>query len=99
MPRMPPNVLSLFAKYFCLLLCYLLYQPTTAWALKKVWPEISLHVVPDAGHSSREIGITKLLVEVITTIKPTIFRIFLTHFPFSGHGQVCRLLNGRWMHA
>ncbi|KAI0250223.1 proline iminopeptidase [Lactifluus subvellereus] len=37
--------------------------PTTAWALKKVWPEITLHMVPDAGHSSREIGTTKLLIE------------------------------------
>jgi len=36
---------------------------TTAWALKKVWPEITLHIVPDAGHSSREPGIAKLLVE------------------------------------
>ncbi|CAK5268491.1 unnamed protein product, partial [Mycena citricolor] len=36
---------------------------TTAWALKKVWPEITLHIVPDAGHSSRETGIAKLLVE------------------------------------
>lgn len=36
---------------------------TTAWALKKVWPEIELHIVPDAGHSSREPGIAKLLVE------------------------------------
>lgn len=42
------------------------HQPTTAWALKKVWPEITLHIVPDAGHSSRELGITKLLVEVKT---------------------------------
>jgi len=41
------------------------HQPTTAWALKKVWPEITLHIVPDAGHSSRELGITKLLVEVL----------------------------------
>ncbi|KAF8910656.1 Alpha/Beta hydrolase protein [Gymnopilus junonius] len=36
---------------------------TTAYALKKVWPEITLHIVPDAGHSSREPGIEKLLVE------------------------------------
>ncbi|KAI0671530.1 proline iminopeptidase [Trametes maxima] len=36
---------------------------TTAYALKKVWPEITLHIVPDAGHSSREPGITKLLVK------------------------------------
>jgi len=36
---------------------------TTAYALKKVWPEIELHIVPDAGHSSREPGTSKLLVE------------------------------------
>lgn len=36
---------------------------TTAWDLKKVFPEITLHIVPDAGHSSRETGIAKLLVE------------------------------------
>ncbi|KAL5504175.1 hypothetical protein ACEPAH_8248 [Sanghuangporus vaninii] len=36
---------------------------TTAWALKKVFPEIELHIVPDAGHSARETGIAKLLVE------------------------------------
>ena len=37
---------------------------TTAYALKKVWPEATLHIVPDAGHSAREPGIAKLLVEV-----------------------------------
>ncbi|KAI0034252.1 proline iminopeptidase [Vararia minispora EC-137] len=36
---------------------------TTAWDLKKVWPEITLHIVPDAGHSSRELGTQKLLVD------------------------------------
>ncbi|KAF8808745.1 proline iminopeptidase [Phlegmacium glaucopus] len=46
---------------------------TTAYALKKacsllttillVFPEITLHIVPDAGHSSREPGTSKLLVE------------------------------------
>ncbi|KAG6834220.1 hypothetical protein H0H93_011083, partial [Arthromyces matolae] len=36
---------------------------TTAYALKKVFPELELHIVPDAGHSSRETGIAKLLVE------------------------------------
>ncbi|KIP11223.1 hypothetical protein PHLGIDRAFT_84050 [Phlebiopsis gigantea 11061_1 CR5-6] len=35
---------------------------TTAYDLKKVWPESTLHIVPDAGHSSREPGIAKLLV-------------------------------------
>lgn len=39
-------------------------QATTAYALKKVWPEITLHIVPDAGHSSREPGTAKLLVKV-----------------------------------
>ncbi|KAF5359556.1 hypothetical protein D9756_003460 [Leucocoprinus leucothites] len=36
---------------------------TTAYALKKAFPEATLHIVPDAGHSSREPGTTKLLVE------------------------------------
>ncbi|EPT05532.1 hypothetical protein FOMPIDRAFT_1021343 [Fomitopsis schrenkii] len=35
----------------------------TAYDLKKVWPEVTLHVVPDAGHSAREPGTSKLLVE------------------------------------
>lgn len=38
-------------------------QATTAWALKKAWPEITLHIIPDAGHSSRETGTAKKLVE------------------------------------
>ncbi|KAF7771777.1 hypothetical protein Agabi119p4_6088 [Agaricus bisporus var. burnettii] len=37
--------------------------PATAYALKKVFPEATLHIVPDAGHSSREPGTLKLLVE------------------------------------
>ncbi|KZW04445.1 proline iminopeptidase [Exidia glandulosa HHB12029] len=36
---------------------------TTAWALHRAWPEAELHIVPDAGHSAREPGITKLLIE------------------------------------
>lgn len=36
---------------------------TTAWALKKAWPEIELQIVPDAGHSSAEPGTSKRLVE------------------------------------
>lgn len=36
---------------------------TTAHALKKVWPEITLHIVPDAGHSSHEPGTVKLLIQ------------------------------------
>jgi proline iminopeptidase len=41
-----------------------LFQATTAYALKKAFPEITLHIVPDAGHSSREPGTAKLLIEV-----------------------------------
>ncbi|KAJ8692520.1 hypothetical protein PTI98_009825 [Pleurotus ostreatus] len=36
---------------------------TTAYALKKAFPELTLHIVPDAGHSARETGTAKLLVE------------------------------------
>ncbi|TFK75200.1 proline iminopeptidase [Pluteus cervinus] len=36
---------------------------TTAYALKKVFPELTLHIVPDAGHSSREPGNAKYLVK------------------------------------
>ncbi|CAE6532905.1 unnamed protein product [Rhizoctonia solani] len=36
---------------------------TTAWALKKEWPEIEFHIVPDAGHSAREPTTAKLLTE------------------------------------
>jgi len=36
---------------------------TTAYALKKEWPEITLNIVPDAGHSSREPGTSELLVQ------------------------------------
>ncbi len=49
----------------CLLeLTSVMTQATTAWALKKVFPELTLHIVSDAGHSSRESGISKLLVQV-----------------------------------
>lgn len=34
-----------------------------AWDLKKAWPEARLHIVPDAGHSAREEGILKKLIE------------------------------------
>ncbi|KAM6490509.1 prolyl aminopeptidase serine peptidase, partial [Amanita muscaria] len=36
---------------------------TTAYALKKAFPESTYHIVHDAGHSEREPGISKLLVE------------------------------------
>jgi len=36
---------------------------TTAYALKKVFPEVTLHIVPDAGHSAHEPGTTMLLIE------------------------------------
>jgi hypothetical protein len=36
----------------------------TAWDLKKVWPEVEFHIVPDAGHSAKEVGIFNMLVKV-----------------------------------
>jgi hypothetical protein len=38
-------------------------QTRTAWDLKLVWPEIELHIVPDAGHSAEEVGTKALLVD------------------------------------
>jgi proline iminopeptidase len=35
----------------------------SAWALHRAWPEAQLNVIPDAGHSARELGIAKELVE------------------------------------
>ncbi|KAJ3202716.1 hypothetical protein HDU83_007148 [Entophlyctis luteolus] len=35
---------------------------TSAWELHKKWPEAEFHLVPDAGHSAKEPGTTKLLV-------------------------------------
>jgi proline iminopeptidase len=35
---------------------------SSAWALKRAWPEADLEVVPDAGHSSLEPGIVDALV-------------------------------------
>ncbi|KAG9028323.1 hypothetical protein FRB95_006596 [Tulasnella sp. JGI-2019a] len=36
---------------------------TTAYALKKVFPEINLIIVPDAGHSAREVSTSDLLTK------------------------------------
>jgi proline iminopeptidase len=35
----------------------------TAWALHRAWPEADLRIVPDAGHSALEPGITSELIE------------------------------------
>ena len=35
----------------------------SAWDLHRAWPEAALHIVPDAGHSALEPGITSALVE------------------------------------
>lgn len=35
----------------------------SAWDLHKVWPEASLHIVPDAGHAAAEPGIRAKLIE------------------------------------
>ena len=38
---------------------------STAWKLHKAWLQSSLIIVPDAGHSARELGIQKAIVEAI----------------------------------
>lgn len=38
-------------------------QARSAYDLKQEWDDIKLQIVDDAGHSAREPGITKLLVE------------------------------------
>jgi len=40
-----------------------------AWDLHKAWPESALHIIPDAGHSAREAGILKTLVEMMERFK------------------------------
>jgi proline iminopeptidase len=34
----------------------------SAWALHRAWPEAEFTIVPDAGHSMHEPGITRALV-------------------------------------
>lgn len=36
---------------------------TNAWELHKAWPASKLHIIPDAGHSSGEPGITDALIQ------------------------------------
>lgn len=39
----------------------------TAWALTKAWPDASLHIVPDAGHSSLDSSIVDQLIRATRT--------------------------------
>jgi len=41
----------------------------TAWALHKRWPESNLHIISDAGHSAKEVGIVSALVEATDKYK------------------------------
>ncbi|KAJ3027589.1 UNVERIFIED_CONTAM: hypothetical protein HDU68_003522 [Siphonaria sp. JEL0065] len=41
----------------------------SAWDLKKAWPEAEFHLIVDAGHSSKELGIAKALVEACNKFK------------------------------
>jgi proline iminopeptidase len=40
-----------------------------AWLLHKAWPESALHIVPDAGHSAMEPGISRRLIEATEKFK------------------------------
>ncbi|XP_060062474.1 probable proline iminopeptidase [Ylistrum balloti] len=41
----------------------------TAWLLHKKWPEADFHVIPDAGHSTKEAGVLHQLVEATDKYK------------------------------
>jgi proline iminopeptidase len=41
-----------------------------AWDLKKAWPQAELRIVPDAGHSMTENGITSELIKATDTFRP-----------------------------
>jgi proline iminopeptidase len=43
---------------------------TTAWDLRRRWPEARFEVVPDAGHSALEPGITARLVAATDELRP-----------------------------
>jgi proline iminopeptidase len=43
--------------------------PVSAWDLKSAMPHASFHMIPDAGHSAMEIGITSALVEATECFK------------------------------
>lgn len=42
---------------------------TSAWELQKAWPDARLELIPDAGHSATEPGITKALVAATERFK------------------------------
>lgn len=44
---------------------------TSAWELHRAWPEADFTIVPDAGHSSMEPGITNALVEATDRFRET----------------------------
>lgn len=43
--------------------------PQSAWELHQAWPESKLVIVPDAGHSANEPGITSALVEATDSFR------------------------------
>ena len=43
--------------------------PQTAWSLHDAWPEAAFRIVPDAGHSAFETGITRELVAALDRFK------------------------------
>jgi proline iminopeptidase len=42
----------------------------SAWELHRAWPEAEFHVIPDAGHSVMEPGITDALVDATDRFRP-----------------------------
>jgi proline iminopeptidase len=50
--------------------------PVTADALARAWPEAEYVVVPDAGHSVREPGITRALVQAVARMQARLSRVY-----------------------
>ncbi|NOT66001.1 MAG: prolyl aminopeptidase [Methylotenera sp.] len=43
--------------------------PITAWELSRAMPHATLHIIPDAGHSAMEVGVTSALVAATEQFK------------------------------
>ena len=43
--------------------------PTSAWELKNVLPQAKFEIIPDAGHSAMEVGVTSALIEATEAFK------------------------------
>ena len=43
--------------------------PISAWELKNALPQAKFEIIPDAGHSAMEVGVTSALIEATEAFK------------------------------